>query len=451
MKPSTLATMHPDKVTALIKDVYIFAYPLVLMDVTRRQTTNVPNAHTVPMRAPINQFAHFRTYPKADSRDVVRFNFDTLYSFAWVDLSTGPIILTVPDTGGRYYLVPTLDMWTDVFCSVGARTTGTKTGNYAYTAPGWTGTLPGDVTHIQAPTSMIWMMGRTQTNGPSDYDHVHKLQDGLRLTPLDRWGSQYSPPANSPVDASVDDNATPLLHVKSMGAANFFKYFADLLKKYRPHPNDYPILFRMQALGLAPGQDWDDRQLDNSTTALLDEAVNAALDDVTKNIKATGTHVNGWNYAVDNIGTYGTSYLRRATIALAGLGANLPEDAVYPVVFFDGQGEPLDGAKKYVLHFDKDKLPPADAFWSLTMYDALGFQVPNRLNRFAIGDRDKLKFNGDGSLDLYIQHDSPGQDRESNWLPSPASGQIGPTMRIYAPRQSILNGSWVPPPIKAVG
>jgi hypothetical protein len=161
-----------------------------------------------------------------------------------------------------------------------------------------------------------------------------------------------------------------------------------------------------------------------------------------------GTTVNGWNIAVDSIGTYGTSYRRRAIVALAGLGANLPEDAIYPAAFVDGEGKPLDGSNKYVVHFEKGKTPPADAFWSLTMYDNEGFQVPNALNRFAIGDRDRLKFNDDGSLDIYVQAEPPGADKEANWLPAPKSGSMGPTLRIYAPRAEALNGTWTPPPFK---
>lgn len=447
---STLATMAPERATALIKDVYTYAYPLVLMDVTQRQATNVPNATAVSMRAPVNQFAHFRSYPDANAKDVVRFNFDTLYSFAWLDLSQGPVILTVPDTGGRYYLVPTLDMWTDVFSSLGARTTGTQAGHFAYVPPGWTGTLPDGVEKIQAPTSMIWMMGRTQTNGPSDYGNVHKVQDALKLTPLASWGKDYAPPATSPVDAAIDDKTPPLVTVEKMSGVDFFKRFAELQKRYPPHAADYPILFRMRAMGLAPGHDWDNGKLDDKTAALINDATTTALADITTNIqRGTGaTHVNGWNINTESMGAYGTSYLRRATVALAGLGANLPEDAVYPSVFVDSEGRPLDGANRYVLHFDKEQLPPVDAFWSLTMYDAQGFQVPNPINRFAIGDRDKLAFNADGSLDLYIQPASPGADKESNWLPSPTSGAIQPTLRLYSPRTAVMEGAWVPPAIK---
>jgi hypothetical protein len=176
-------TASADQLRGIARDAYQYAFPIVLMDATMRQTTAVPNATAVKGRAPINQFAYFREYPAADAKDVVRFNFDTLYSFAWADLSKGPLVLSVPDTGGRFYLVPALDMWTDIFASVGSRTTGTKVGHFAYVPPGWKGKLPAGVQRIDTPTSMIWIMGRVQTNGPSDYANVHKIQDGLKLTP----------------------------------------------------------------------------------------------------------------------------------------------------------------------------------------------------------------------------------------------------------------------------
>lgn len=442
--------LTPDQLKALASDVYQFAYPAVLMESTMKQSTAVPNATAVHGRAPINQFAYFRTYPAADARDVVRFNFDTLYSFAWVDLSKGPMILSVPDTGGRFYLVPTLDMWTDIFSSLGSRTTGTKAGNFAYVAPGWNGTLPDGVVRINAPTSMIWVMGRIQTNGPSDYDNVHKIQDGLDLTPLDQWGKNHEPPATSTVDPSVDTKTPPLVQVGEMSGVEVFKRLAELMKTYPPHPNDYPIIFRMREIGLEPGKSWDASTLDKETIDTINAGAKEGLQDMVTGIKSTGTHLNGWNIAVDNMGTYGTSYRQRAIVALAGLGANLPADAIYPAAFIDSEGKPLDGANTYVLHFDKAKLPPANAFWSLTMYDNEGFQVPNPINRFAIGDRDALKFNEDGSLDIFIQAESPGKDKESNWLPSPKTGAMGPTLRIYSPKPEALSGAWVPPPFKRV-
>ncbi len=433
----------------LARDAYLYAYPVVSMDTTMRQATNVPDTATINMRAPVNQFAHARAYPKADEKDVVRYNFDTLYSFAWLDLSSGPMILSVPDTQGRYYLLPMLDMWTDVFSVVGSRTTGTKAGNYAIVPSGWSGALPDGVNKIVAPTPVIWILGRTQTNGPADYANVHKVQDGYRLTPLSQWGKEYTPPKNISIDASADDKTPPLIQVNKLDGVAMLTRLADLLSKYPPHPNDYPILFRLRALGIEPGKPFDAAKLDPATISIINKAAKDALEYMPVAMTRNGDKVNGWNIGRENMGTYGTSYSQRANIALGGLGCNLPEDAVYPVSFVDGEGKPLSGANKYILHFEKGKLPPAGAFWSVTMYDKDGFQVPNPINRYAIGDRDKLTFNADGSLDIHVQADSPGKDKEANWLPAPKDS-FQPTMRIYSPRTEVLNGSWAPPPFKKV-
>jgi len=434
----------------IARDAYVFAYPIVTMDVSMRQSTNVPNANTVPLRAPINQFAHARTYPRVEDRDVVRYNFDTLYSPVWLDLASEPIVLSVPDTGGRYYLLPMLDMWTDVFAVVGSRTTGTKAGNFALVAPGWRGTLPDGVTRIVAPTPTIWILGRTQTNGPADYESVHKVQDGYKLTPLSQWGKSYAPPPNVPIDPAIDNKTPPLVQVNKMDGIAVLSRLAVLMAKHPPHANDYPILFRMREIGLEPGKPFEASKLDPALVRTINAAAKDALADVEQSGKSgagIGTHVNGWFYQTSTVGTYGTAYKLRAMGTLIGLGVNLPEDAIYPATFVDGEGKPYSGANRYVLHFDKGKFPPAGAFWSVTLYDKDGFQVPNVLSRFAIGDRDKLKFNADGSLDLYIQNESPDADRESNWLPAPA-GEFNLAMRLYSPRREVSDGGWTPPPVK---
>ncbi len=348
----------------LARDAYLFAYPIVSMDTTMRQATNVPDANTTPLRAPVNQFAHARAYPNADQKDVVRFNFDTLYSLAWIDAAREPIVLTVPDTKGRYYLLEMLDMWTDVFSVVGSRTTGTRAGYYALVAPGWTGTLPQGVEKIVAPTPTFWIIGRTQTNGPADYANVHNVQDGYRLTPLGHWGKDYTPAQNFAIDAAIDGGTPPAVQVNRLNGIAMLTRLSVLLRKYPPHANENPTLFRLRALGLEPGKAFDPSSL--------------SQDEMQPGLRRAGKVVNGWNLLTENVGTYGTSYRQRALVAYGGLGANLPEDAIYPTAFVDAVGKPLSGANNYVLHFNKGRLPPADAFWSITMYDQDGFQVANR-------------------------------------------------------------------------
>jgi hypothetical protein len=434
----------------IARDAYVYGYPIVTMDVSMHQSTNVPDAKTIALRAPVNQFAHARTYPRAEDRDVVRYNFDTLYSPVWLDLAPEPIVLSVPDTSGRYYLLPMLDMWTDVFSVVGSRTTGTKAGDFALVAPGWSGTLPEGMAKIVAPTSTIWILGRTQTNGLADYENVHKVQDGYKLTPLSQWGKDYSTPASTPTDPAIDNKTPPLVQVNKMDGVAVLSRLAELMTKYPPHPNDYPILFRMRQIGLEPGKPFDGSKLDPALVAAINAAAKDALADLELSGKSgagIGTHVNGWFYQTNTVGTYGTAYKLRGMGTFIGLGVNLPEDAVYPASFVDGDGKPYSGANDYALRFEKGKLPPANAFWSVTLYDKDGFQVPNAINRFAIGDRDKLKFNADGSLDLYIQNENPGPDKDSNWLPAPA-GEFNLAMRLYSPRREALDGTWTPPPVK---
>jgi len=455
LAPAVLAQSRPvaDQATyEIARDAYIFAYPIVTMDVSMRQSTNVPDANTVPLRAPINQFAHARTYPRAEDRDVVRYNFDTLYSPVWLDLAAEPIVLSVPDTEGRYYLLPMLDMWTDVFSVVGSRTTGTKAADFAIVGPGWSGTLPEGVTKIVAPTPTIWILGRTQTNGPDDYGNVHKVQDGYRLTPLSQWGKADAPPAQTATDPAIDDKTSPVVQVNKMDGITMLGRLAELLAKHPPHGNDYPMLFRMKHIGLEPGKPFDAASFDPALVETINRAAKDALADLEQSGKSgagIGRHVNGWFYQTSTVGTYGTAYKLRAMGTLIGLGVNLPEDAVYPASFVDAGGQPYSGARRYVLHFDKGALPPADAFWSVTLYDKDGFQAPNALNRFAIGDRDVLKFNDDGSLDLYIQNASPGADKDANWLPAP-TGEFNLAMRIYSPRREVLDESWSPPPVNEV-
>lgn len=430
-------------------EAYIYSYPLLMMDATRRQATNVAADKTVA-RGPANAFTHVRAYPTAEFRDVVRPNFDTLYSLAWLDLTKEPLVVSVPNTDGRYYLLPMLDMWSDVFAVPGKRTSGTKAATYTLVPPGWSGTLPPLTERIDAPTPYVWIIGRTQTNGPKDYDAVHKVQDGFTITPLSRFGINAARPAEVEIDPAVDMKTPPLDQVNKMPAADYFRHAAQLMAINPPHPTDWSTVARMKRIGLEAGKPFDVEKLPQAIRAAVDRGAADGLKSMYAKIPTLARTANGWQMNTDTMGVYGNYYLKRAIIALVGLGANQPDDAVYPLLLSDADGKPLTGEGKYVLHFSKEELPPAEAFWSLTMYDDTGFQVANPINRFAIGDRDPLKFNPDGSLDIYIQHDSPGADKEPNWLPSPASGTLGATMRLYAPAPQVLDGRWNPPPVKKV-
>lgn len=442
------SSVTEDEAYEIGMEAYVYFYPLITMDLTRRVAINVP-AGVKPGLGPMNAFQHFTAFPTADFREVVRPNFDTLYSSAWLDLSEGPQVVSAPDTAGRYYLLPMLDMWSDVFAVPGKRTSGTTAQQWAVVPEGWTGSLPEGVQRIESPTTYVWIIGRTQTNGPSDYAAVHKVQQGLSITPLSQWGKQAEPP-KFVADPTVDMKTPPLVQVDTMPASKYFSYAAELMKANPPHITDWSQIERLKRLGIVPGKSFDFDKAPAAVKAGLDRAVPAALNLMKEKVPTLVRVVNGWSMNTDTMGVYGNYYLKRAIIAQAGLGANPPEDAIYPLCLFDADQQPLEGDKNYVLHFQKEEIPPVNAFWSLTMYDDQGFQVANTLNRFAIGDRDALKFNADGSLDIYIQHQSPGADKESNWLPSPPSGKLGLTMRLYAPQAPALDGRWNPPAIEKV-
>jgi hypothetical protein len=329
----------------------------------------------------MNTFSSMPAYPAASDKGVVRYNFDTLYSAAWLDMTKEPMIVSVPDTGGRYYLLPMLDMWTDVFASPGWRTTGTHAGNFLLTPPGWSGTVPSGMTRIDAPTPIIWIIGRTKTDGPSDYDAVHKIQAGYKVTPLSQWG-KTPVPSTVTIDSTIDMKTPPKVQVDTMSAEKYFAYAAELLKVIPPHVTDQPIIAQLQKIGFEPGKSFDMKKLDPAVGKALASVPEDAQQLMTWKIPTLARVVNGWSMNTDTMGVYGNYYLKRAIVTQVGLGANLPEDAIYPINLADESGKSLDGANKYALLFDKGGTPPANAFWSVTLYDAAGFQVANPLNRF---------------------------------------------------------------------
>jgi hypothetical protein len=448
--PVTPADAQTAKVSAqeahdIAVDSYIYFYPLLSMDITRKQFTNIEAGKEFG-KGPMNVFVNVPAYPPGDFKGVVRSNFDTLYSIAWLDLTKGPLVVSAPDTDGRYYLLPMLDMWSDVFASPGWRTTGTQAGNFLLTPPGWVGTTPAGITPIAAPTPYVWIIGRTRTDGPQDYDAVHKIQAGYRVTPLSNWGKTPEP-VTVKIDPSVDMKTPPKTQVDTMAGNKYFTYGAELLKLHPPHITDQPIVAQMKRIGIEPGKSLDVGKLDPVVQKAIASAPKDAQEMMAWKVATLARVANGWSMNTDTMGVYGNYYLKRAMVTQIGLGANVPEDAIYPLNLGDSAGKPLNGAHKYAIHFAKGSTPPAYAFWSITLYDPEGFQVGNVLNRFAVSSWMPFKTNADGSLDLYFQNESPGKDKEANWLPAP-SGDFNLTMRLYAPKSDALTGRWNPPPVK---
>ena len=427
-------------------EAYLYGYPLVTMEMTRRVMTNV--AAPEGSRAPMGRFVKMRSYPTAAFRDVTAPNADTLYTIVWLDLAKEPWIIGIPDLHDRYALFPMLSGWTDVFEAPGKRTTGTKAQKYALTGPGWKGKLPAGVAEYKSPTNLVWFLGRIYCTGtPQDYKEVHALQDKFTAVPLSSYGEKYTPPQGQ-VDPRIDMQTAVRDQVNHLDAAAYFQLLAALMKTNPPAAADAPLIAKLAKLGIVPGRDFDAAKLDPATARALDDVPKLAIEKIAAAYEAMKPQ-QGWVVS-SKTGRYGTDYLDRAIITAVGLGANLPQDAIYPTSIVNAEGKPYDGAKKYAMHFDKGELPPVNGFWSLTMYDAHYFFVANPLDRYTLGSRSKFAKNADGSIDLYIQHADPGSKREANWLPAP-EGKFVLMLRMYWPKEkapSILDGSWKVPPVK---
>ena len=431
-------------------DTYVYGYPLVTMDMTRKQFTNV--AEPDAAHAPMGQIVKFRTYPAVDNHAVTAPNADTLYETIWLDVSNEPWVFSIPDMGDRYYLMPMLSAWTDVFQVPGKRTTGDKAQKYAITGPGWTGTLPAGVTEYKSPTGIVWIIGRIYCTGtPQDYAAVHALQDKLSVVPLSSYGKSYTPSPGQ-VDPNIDMKTAIRDQVDALDINAYFKKLAEAMKKNPPSADDAPMVAKMATIGLVAGQDFDPSKLGAFDKEAIKAVPKLAQVKIMEHMKAMGELVNGWQVFTQT-GLYGTNYQDRALVTAIGLGANRPQDAIYPTSVKDAAGKEYDSASnKYVMHVDKGQFPPVNGFWSLTMYDANYFFVPNALNRYTLSARNKFVTNADGSVDLYLQADSPGKAKEANWLPAPKAKFI-PMFRLYWPKDtppSILDGSWKPPAIKQV-
>ncbi|MGA7293049.1 MAG: DUF1254 domain-containing protein [Terriglobales bacterium] len=443
----TTSVLTENQARAIAVDAYLYFYPLITMDVTRKQFTNIEAGKEIG-KGPANMFVSIAAYPPADFKGVVRPNFDTLYSIAWLDLTKEPQIVSAPDTDGRYYLLPMLDMWTDVFASPGWRTTGTQAASFLVTPPGWDGSVPDGLTRIAAPTFYVWIIGRTKTDGPPDYPAVNKIQAGYTITPLTRWG-KVSEPVPVKIDPTIDMKTPPMVQVDTMSAGDYFAYAAELLKLHPPHLTDQPMLARMKRIGIEPGKSFNISKLDPGVRTSVEAAPAEAHQLMKWKVPTVAKVANFWSMNTDTMGVYGNYYLKRAIVTQLGLGANLPEDAIYPLNLADENGKPLDGANKYAIHIEKGAAPPVNAFWSITLYDADGFQVGNVMNRFAVSSWMPFKYNADGSLDLYFQSESPGKEKEANWLPAPKA-PFNLCMRLYSPQSDALTGKWSPAPVKKV-
>lgn len=428
----------------IASEAYIYGYPLVLVDVIRETLTNVsaPGENAAPM----NHFCNRRTFPNPLTA-LESANADTLTSIAFLDLARDPIILSLPDMDSRYYFMPLLDAWTNIFATLGTRTTGNVEGAYAITGPKWSGELPARAQQIKSPTDMVWIIGRTQTNGRRDYASVHEIQDKYKLTSLSAFGKAYPSPRSSPVSLRVDMKTPPVDQVAHMNARTFFNRMNSVMKNNSPSPEDSKAIQRFAIIGVAPGKRFHLAERNAAVTREVEDGVRDAQARLLAEAKKPhGANLNGWE-VWSNVGRYNTDYLWRAVVTMLGPGTSPPEDLISPHASTDSDGLLLNGEKRYEITFRKGQLPPVRAFWSVSAYNEWRFFAANPINRYAIGDRDRIEFNPDGSLTLYIQNSSPGKAKESNWLPAPKDG-FNLVMRLYWPKKEILDGAWKPPRIE---
>lgn len=415
---------------------YLYGYPLVIMDITRSQAAQV--------FGPENQLRRVRQFPDASFQVVVRPNVDTLYTTAFIDMAQGPWVFEMAANDQRYEVMPFMDAWTNVFASPGTRVSGTGGGRYLLAGPAWRGTVPQGMQLLQSPTRIVWLIGRTQTNGAADYPLVHRLQDGLTLH---RWtdGVADGSAATPAWQARAATPRPPVQQVQALSTEAFFTRLAALMVDNPPSAADGPMLARLSGLGIAPGQPLRWNLLDRWCVSLGRWAADFQL---ARELQKPRQGVRGWTTPPLNLGQYGTDYATRAGVAMVGLGANLPADALYPSARVDAQGAPLEGSRRYRLHFNAGELPPVKAFWSVTAYGADDYLIANPLHRHALGDRDPLVFNADGSLDLWIQADEPAADKKNNWLPVQAGSRFLLNARLYWPGDAALDGRWGMPAIE---
>ena len=430
-----------------VADSYVFGYPLVLMQTSR--SAAIGDDGTQPGQAPVNTLRHEQAQPPVGAANPPTPDVDTLASNGWLDLSAEPVVVTLPDARGRYLGARALDMWNNVIWSTGAdanpRTGSAKAQTIAFVAPGWDGKLPKNVQRVDASSANVWLSVRIQSNGPRDLTAVKKLQRLIRVVPLsvytgDARGSSMAT-RGGPADTAPE--AAPAAQVAALDANAFFTQLANALQDNSPSPADPHALKTLADLGVKPGEPvkLPDGAADAIAAGLADGRARVAA------VPANALTANGWSWLGDDIGHYSNDYALRAYAAYAQPGSATKDDEVRPTVTIDSDGQALNGANRYVLHFDAKALPPVRAFWTITPYTADGALPDTDAARRSIGSRDRLRRNRDGSVDIYVSANSPGKARASNWLPTPRS-DFKLVMRLYAPKPQATDGSWQPPAVE---
>jgi len=438
--------MTADEARETAEEAYIFAYPMLENYRTALDMAVLPDSPSY--KGPFNKFAHNTQLLDASFTDVVRPNNDTLYSIGWVDLRSEPVVLSVPEVpDGRYYVIQMVDLYTHNFAYVGTRATGNGAGNYLIAGPYWQGKKRNGVDAVfRSEGNFVLCLGRTAVNGDDDVDAAVGIMEQFQLTPLSVFLGQPRVEPAAPLNYPVYSDA-------QAHSAGFISYFNFLLGQLDVGPDDEDDVVSYGGIGIGRNRPFDADCLSPEMRQVIDEGVALGQKKIQDQIGKLGDVRNGWTLTGKVFGNRERMrgrYLTRAAAAMFGLYGNDIEEAYYPGTSVDEDGEPLDASKhNYVITFASDEIPAVDAFWSLTLYK-LPEQLfaENSLNRYSIGDRTPgLKFGEDGSLTIYIQSESPGEDRESNWLPANA-GPFSLQLRMYLPKPAALEGPYAPPPVK---
>ena len=419
-----------------VEDAYVYAFPLVLMDATETSATNTEEV--VTEKAPVNQFIHSVALADAQFKTVVTPNVDTIYSQVWYDLSEEPMVYELPETD-RFCKVQVLDGWTNTAAVLD------KAGAYAITLSTWEGELPEGVTRIDVPTSMAWSITRIVLTGEEDLPNVYAIQEKMKLMPLSDYisGDTYEPPRGS---YSEENDYIPVDKVLSMDPITFFNKANELMVKNSPAAADKEMLEKIAAVNIGPGMEFDTSVLTGDVAenwkTMLTEIQLKLIKEGQKFSKKLGQ----WDYFGEPIGDFNTEYAYRALVALAGLGANTVEVALYPKIEQDADGNTLTGEKSYILHFESYPQVLEGGFWSVTAYGDDDFLIDNPIDRYCINDRSDLKVNDDGSVDVILSKDAP--EDTTNWLPVD-NGGFHLYMRIYTPDMDALE-TWTAPTITEI-
>jgi len=434
--------VSPAQAEALGKQAYVYGFPLLEFLRVRTSETSVrcPDHRG---DAPVNSFSNAFRFADPTERTVVAPNVDTLYSIAHLDLGRGPVVLSHPAMGRRYFVFELLDPYTNVIAYVGTRTTGPGAGRFAISWSKHPGPRVRGARVIRSSYRRVWVIGRTLARGRADQRRAYALMRRYRLSVA--GGQRRFRPGCRPGQPTKAKTPTGMQFLDALGRA---------MRDNPPPGRDRALLGQLAAVGVGPGRSPARAGLAPDVLAALVRGVNeeaAALPTSSKLDalqQATGDH--GWVIPSRSIGDYGTDYTYRAEIAVLGLGANTPAEAIYPTALADSSGELLGGARSYRITFARGQLPPARAFWSITLYNGNGFLVANPAHRYAIGStHPPLVRRADGSVVIAIQHSRPSS-RTVNWLPAPAGG-FRLSLRLYWPTGAVLRGRWQPPPVVRVG